>query len=254
MGAYRCALGALFFGVAWKAKRAPGITDRAVWGWVVAAGVVFAADLYVWHRSVLYVGAGLGTLLGNTQVFYVSLIGILFLGEKPTWRFFTSVGIAFIGILLLISPEAPTNSPLYGRGILFGLATGGLYAMYVLIIRRIGERAKGADTLLLAGVSAVCSASLFLVSATEGAITIPSPIDWLWLLGLAFFSQFLGWYFIITQISRVPTSRTGLLLLGQPLLAVLLGAWLFSETMTPLQLFGALLTLVGIYWGGQRRA
>src|SRR4051812_44851464 len=40
---------------------------RARW-LAIAAGAFFAADLVLWHHSIEAVGAGLATVLGNTQV------------------------------------------------------------------------------------------------------------------------------------------------------------------------------------------
>src|SRR6185295_49722 len=33
--------------------------------WLIVPGVSFAIDLMLWHRSIIYVGPGLATLLGN---------------------------------------------------------------------------------------------------------------------------------------------------------------------------------------------
>ena len=45
------------------------------------------APLERFAQSVVWTGAGMGTILANTQVFYVAAVGILFMGEKPTARF-----------------------------------------------------------------------------------------------------------------------------------------------------------------------
>ena len=48
----------------------PIAVRRAAW----LAGAFFAADLILWHYSIEYVGAGLATVLGNTQVVIVGLL------------------------------------------------------------------------------------------------------------------------------------------------------------------------------------
>ena len=50
------------------------------------AGVFFAADLVLWHNAIEQVGAGLATVLGNTQVVLVGLLAWLLLGERPQQR------------------------------------------------------------------------------------------------------------------------------------------------------------------------
>jgi len=49
------------------------------WG----AGAFFAVDLVLWHNAIEQVGAGLATVLGNTQVVLVGLLAWALLGERP---------------------------------------------------------------------------------------------------------------------------------------------------------------------------
>ena len=43
---------------------------------LLLAAVFYAADLWSWHRSINYIGPGLATLIGNFQVFFMTLAGI----------------------------------------------------------------------------------------------------------------------------------------------------------------------------------
>jgi drug/metabolite transporter (DMT)-like permease len=52
-------------------------------GIAVVAGVFFAIDLVLWHNAIEAVGAGLATVLGNTQVLLVGLLAWALLGERP---------------------------------------------------------------------------------------------------------------------------------------------------------------------------
>ena len=55
---------------------------RAVWVLALLPAAAFAADLWLWHRSILLVGPGLATLLANAQVFFMALAGVLLFGER----------------------------------------------------------------------------------------------------------------------------------------------------------------------------
>ena len=57
----------------------PQTVRRAAW----LAGAFFAADLILWHYSIEYVGAGLATVLGNTQVVLVGLLAWALFRERP---------------------------------------------------------------------------------------------------------------------------------------------------------------------------
>jgi len=41
-----------------------------IWLWALVPAAAFAADLWLWHRSILLVGPGLATLLANAQVLF----------------------------------------------------------------------------------------------------------------------------------------------------------------------------------------
>ena len=48
----------------------------------LAAGVLFAIDIVVWHYAIRDVGAGLATVLGNLQVVVVPFVALAVLGER----------------------------------------------------------------------------------------------------------------------------------------------------------------------------
>nr|BFE88032.1 hypothetical protein GCM10020093_106330 [Planobispora longispora] len=63
----------------------PARRRRLAW----LAGLFFSLDLILWHHSIRYVGAGIATVLGNLQVFVVSLAAWRLLRSGPhrgSWR------------------------------------------------------------------------------------------------------------------------------------------------------------------------
>ena len=58
-------------------------TKRA-WTALILSAVFFALDLWFWHRSIMYVGPGLATLLANFQVFIMIAAGVVLLSQRPT--------------------------------------------------------------------------------------------------------------------------------------------------------------------------
>jgi drug/metabolite transporter (DMT)-like permease len=116
--------------------------NKVVLFYAALAGFVFAVDLFVWHRSILYIGAGMSTILGNTQVFFTALLAMFIFGEKLSLRYSLSVLKAFIGLILLIdifnsATLAKTN---YVLGVALGIATGISYAIFLIILKwKIGH-------------------------------------------------------------------------------------------------------------------
>ena len=64
-----------------------------------------------------------------------------------------------------------------------------------------------------------------------------------WLIVLALTSQVLGWLLITTSLPRLPAALTSLLLTVQPVGSVALGAMIFGEAPSSLQLVGVAIVL-----------
>src|SRR5437016_6812959 len=65
------------------------------------AGAFFAADLVLWHNAIDQVGAGLATVLGNTQVVLVGLIAWVLLRERPSNASLAAIPVVSVGIILI---------------------------------------------------------------------------------------------------------------------------------------------------------
>jgi drug/metabolite transporter (DMT)-like permease len=94
-----------------------------------------------------------------------------------------------------------------------------------------------------------------LVIGLVGGDFDPFP-DWAaqgWLVVLALSSQVLGWLLIAVSLPRLPAVGSSLLLMLQPLLAVILAAWLVDESPSALQLSGAGLILGAVVLASARR-
>src|SRR5918999_1120602 len=135
---FRCAyaLPALAL-LAWWEQRAYGPRAAGQRRLAVIAGLFFAADLVLWHHAIAAVGAGLATVLGNTQVVMVALAAWLLLGERPDRRVLISVPIVFVGIVLIsgvIGADAYGRDPVLGS--VFGVLKGAAYTGFLLVQRR----------------------------------------------------------------------------------------------------------------------
>jgi drug/metabolite transporter (DMT)-like permease len=214
---------------------------------VLVAGAFFAADLVCWHYAIEDVGAGLATVLANLQVVVVPLLAWLVLGERIPLRVLATLPLVCAGIVLIsgaLGHHAYGDEPV--RGVIFGVATGLAYAVFILLLR-----AGGADLRRPAGplFDATLSATVFSVViglAIGDVDLVPSWPSAGWLLLLALSSQVVGWLLISSSLPRLPAALTSVLLTVQPLGSVVLGMIIFSESPSPLQLVGVAALLAGL--------
>jgi drug/metabolite transporter (DMT)-like permease len=215
------------------------------------ASACFAADLMLWHRSILFIGPGLATLLANFQVFVLAAVGVLFFKERLTPLQWLSIGLAMLGLGLLVGSGWGHLPPLYHRGVVLGLFTAGAYAGYILTLRNIRTTGKaGSAYATITVVSLVTALILAAAIGVEGdSFAIPSWSDAGWLLLYGFVPQVMGWVLISTSMSKLGAAQVGLVLLLQPT-GSLIWDWLFfGRRFTAIELVGAVIALTAIYMG-----
>jgi len=216
--------------------------------------LAFALDLYFWHTSILYIGPGLATILGNFQVFLMALWGALFFREKLTFQFILSLPLAIFGLMMVVGLNYDALSSDYRTGILFGLLTALSYTVFLLLLRQIqSTKNTGLRFTPLMYVSLFSALFLGMMLRASGtSFVIPTVSGTFALIALGLFSQAIGWIFIATAMPKIRTSLTGLILLLQPSLSFLWDVLFFSRPTTMLQWLGVATTLTAIYLGLSR--
>jgi drug/metabolite transporter (DMT)-like permease len=213
--------------------------------WV--AGAFFAADLILWHNGIEQVGAGLATVLGNTQVVLVGLLAWAILGERPQRSSLAAIPVVAFGVLLISGVlESGAYGANPGLGVLYGLLTGLAYSGFLLALRE-GSRdlRRPAGPLFTATLaSALGCAAIGTVVGDLDLTPSWAAIGWLILLALS--SQVLGWLLISTSLPRLPAVTTSILLTFQPVCSVIFAALIVDESPSWVQLAGAGCILIGL--------
>ncbi len=213
----------------------------------VIAGLFFATDLILWHHSIGDVGAGLATVLANIQVVLVPLVAWAILAERPGRQVLAALPLALLGVIFI---SGALEHGAYGRdptrGTVFGLGAGVAYVGFLLLLRR-----GGADLRRPAGplfdATAVATVACIIAGEVIGdAHLVPTWPSAGWLVTLALTSQVVGWLLITISLPRLPAALTSLLLTVQPVGSVVLGALIFAEAPSGLQLVGVLLVIAGL--------
>ena len=245
--------GVILLGVVLWRREHPRL-GAASWIKLLLAGLFFALDLFFWHRSILYVGPGVATLLANFQVFVMAAVGVLFLKERLSLFQWLAIVMAMFGLVLLVGADWSHLSPLYHWGIILALISAVAYAGYLLALRST-RGATGGSSYSAITITSFASAALLAVSLlVEGeSFAIPSWADGGWLLLYGLVPQVLGWVLISHSMHKVDASQVGLVLLLQPACAFVWDSVFFGRHFSAPELAGAAITLVAIYLGSLRR-
>lgn len=225
--------------------------------WIaVASGIFLAFDLTFWHSAIGKIGAGLATVVVNLQVVIVAFIAWALFGEKPGRRAVMVLPVLLIGIIL-ISGTGSTDA--YGDNPAVGTAQSVLsamfYAGFVLMLRQSGRghTSPPSGPLIDSTVgTTVATLIIGLAIAPDFDLGFSWPAHG-WILLLAITSQVTGWLLIARALPRLPALDTSIMLLGQPMLAMLWARLIFNETLGASQWIGVALVLAGLVFFSLRK-
>ena len=217
------------------------------------AGVFFAVDLILFHHSIALLGAGLATVMSNLQVVIVLAAAWLIWGERPSRQQLVGVPLALVGVVLIsgvLGGDAYGDDPVLGT--MLGLGVAAAYAAYLLLIRRGRDPRRAAGPITDATLT--CAATAFVAGLVTGELALlPSWPAHAWLIVMALVAQLFAGLALAVALPRLPAVTTSLILLVQPVLAVLLAIAFLDESPSTPQLVGVGLVLVGVVAGSVGR-
>ena len=245
---FRCAYALPALGViALIERRAYGPRPAAQVRLAMLAGIFLALDLVIWHHTIGLVGAGLATVLGNTQVVIVAFLAWLFLGERPPRRTLLALPVVLVGVVLIsgvVGTGAYGTNP--GLGVILGLVVGLVYAAFLLVLRGGNADLRRPAGPLFDATLISALASLVIGLPLGEVNLVPTWPAHGWLLLLALSSQVVGWLIISVSLPRLPAALTSVILTVQPVASVMLAMLLLGEAPSAVQLLGAGTILVGL--------
>jgi drug/metabolite transporter (DMT)-like permease len=226
--------------------------------WIaVGSGIFLALDLTFWHSAIGEVGAGLATVVVNLQVVFVALIAWALFGEKPGRRAIWLIPIMLIGVFL-ISGAGATDA--YGDNPALGTAQSLLsalfYSGFVLALRQANRGYSVPPTGPLFDSTVGTAVATFVIGsvfASDFDLAFTWPAHG-WIVALALTAQVVGWLLISRSLPNLPALDTSVLLLGQPMLAILWARLIYGESLGTSQWLGVALVLAGLVAFSLRKA
>jgi len=261
-----------------------GVLRPRDWLLAVASGVFLAGHFWTWFASVRFTTIAHAVVLVSTYPFWIAILSVPFLGERPSAREWGGIGIAVAGTGVIAwgdvggsaggmagSTAATTGSTagsigdavamVGGSGAILGdllaLLAAVLVAGYFTIGRGLRQRLDlWGYVAVVYGVAAMVLSVAILASPDVDFTGYPLN-DWLIFLALAAGPMMLGHTGINYAIRYMPAYAANLAILAEAVGATLI-AWSLpgiQETPTALTLLGGSLVLVGIGVGtiGGRR-
>ena len=249
------AAGILLFGwCTWKGEKLPGYSSFLKNSFSGILMLLGGTGAVAWSEQ--YIPSGLAAVIVTTVPFWFILL------DKKQWSFYFSnksiipgLLVGFTGVLLLLFFNTSDNAPTIYSGksllgilviILGGIAwtTGSLYSKY----KPTGDSllVNATVQLLVAGVVSL----LISISSGESrnfSITTVSTNAWLALLYLIVAGSLVAYLCYLWLLKVKTAAQVSSYVYVNPVVAVLLGALIAGEEVTPIQRVSLLLILLGVW-------
>jgi len=200
-----------------------------------------------------YISAGMERLILFLFPTFTVLLSMLLLGRKISRIEIGALALSYIGIALAVQQEVSFDGENSLLGVLLIFGSTLAYAVYLIgsgeLIPRIGSRRFMAYAMTVSCLAVIVQ---FLFSRDMAMLNQPVAV-YGYGLAIALFSTVLPAFMLAAAIHRIGASHTSIIGGVGPVATIVLAVLLLGESMTGLQVGGALLVLTGVLLLGSFR-
>lgn len=199
--------------------------------------------------GVKYISAGLGAIMGAIFPLWLVIIGLFTDGNRMPRKAIIGMTLGFAGVCIVFYEHlGDFLKPDFLLGILLSLVATWSWAFGTLYTKK---HAAGFNPYFSLGLQMVISAIALITLTQTTSIGIPfKEIPWQsWAaMGyLVLFGSLISFIAYIYALRNLPTEQVSIYAYINPIVAVLLGAAIFSEKLTLFIAVGGIVTLLGVY-------
>lgn len=199
----------------------------------------YVGQSFTYLSAIKYASAGLVALLLYLYPMFVFLLSVIFLHEKITWVKVMAILLALIGTALIVDPQG--GQPL---GILFSIAAALIYSGYIIVGANVMKRVSPVQSSVVIFFSAALVYGILM--SFSGAQLPSTRLGWLHIAGIVVVATVIPVVTFLAGLERIGPTNSAMLSTLEPVVTVLLAAWLFGERLAWIVLLGGGLILVAV--------
>jgi drug/metabolite transporter (DMT)-like permease len=230
---------------------------RTHWGFMVLYGFTLAIFNSMWTFSVQYNGAAVATVMAFSSPAMTAILSRIVYKEQFSRIKVLSIILSLAGIVFVSGAYAPSAWNLNPLGIIFGLISGLMFAVYNLEGKHASDTDIDSWTALLYSFACATVFLLFFNLGNDLFSAGKTPFaDMLWLgnsfagWGMLFFlgvAPTLGGFGLYTlSIRYLSPTTSNLIATLEPAFTAIWAYFLLNEILTGVQLLGGALVLMGV--------
>jgi drug/metabolite transporter (DMT)-like permease len=199
----------------------------------------YVGQSFSYLSAIKYASAGLVALLLYLYPMFVFILSVIVLREKVTW-------IQIVALILALAGTALTVDPKGGQllGILFSLSAALIYSVYIIVGTHVMKHVSAfqSSTVIFASAGAVYG----ILTAINGVHLPSTNRGWINIVGIVLLATVVPVATFLAGLERIGPTNAAMLSTLEPVVTVLLAAWIFGEQLQPIVLLGGGFILVAV--------
>ncbi len=213
---------------------------------LVLLGLLYSSSSIFLFEAYNYIASGLATTLIFLSPVLVAII-MVFLRNIPSWPVWLSIFATFAGVILMTQNDS--SQIINPIGMLLAISSALAYSFFIIIINRSKKISLISNTLLtfyalLTGTIIFLGKIMF---AKEGITTgIEGYTAWGYLIGLAILPTIVSTATLAIATRNIGATKASVLGVFEPITAIIIGTFVFGETLTANIVIGILIAIVAV--------
>jgi len=202
---------------------------------IFLSGIALGGNWIFLYKSYDYTTVTNATLAYYFAPVFVMILSPLILKEKLSIKKLVCIGVALLGMLLIVGNGLSTSGQADLLGIFFGLVAAAFYAALMLLNKFIKNLAKLEITIVQLGITAILLLPYVLLTEGFGILEVPR-FSILFIILLGIINTGVGFWLFFSGMQNLKGQSIAMLSYVDPFVAILISGIILQEKMTIIQM------------------
>ena len=235
----RFGVAALFMMVILLARKEKFPRGRILLQLIGMGALGYVGQSFSYLTAIKYASAGLVALLLYLYPMFVFVLSVIVLHEKATWVKIVAIIIALLGTALTVDPAGGQL-----LGILLAISAALIYSVYIIVGTNVMRHVSAVQSSVVIFASAGAVYGILMVF---NGVHLPSTSSsWINTVGIVLVATVIPVVAFLAGLERIGPTSAAMLSTLEPVVTVLLAAWIFGERLQSIALFGGGMILIAV--------
>jgi len=199
----------------------------------------YVGQSFSYLTAIKFASAGLVALLLYLYPMFVFILSVIVLHEKGTWIKIVAIIVALIGTALTVDPAGGELT-----GILPAISAALIYSIYIIVGTNVMKHVSAVQSSLVIFASA---GTVYGILMAFNGVHLPSTNSgWVNIIGIVLVATVVPVVTFLAGLERIGPTNAAMLSTLEPVVTVLLAAWIFGERLQSIALFGGGMILAAV--------